>query len=119
MGDSTVQAGTTILPKLLVSSETNPTDYFISKEFSASKKACVTITAGSSGTSNALTVVVQALDSNGNVVASKSVSTYQNKLISEGVFEIDSTSEFTKLRIVCTNPSGKNIAIAKIETVIG
>ena len=117
MGDTTVQAGTTILPKLLITTETNPTEYFISKEFAASTKATVKITGGTSGTSSAVKVVVQALDSEGNVVASDSINTYVNKLISEGVFEINSTTEFTKLRIICTE--NKNIAIAKIEAIIG
>ena len=118
LGDKNyVQKGDTVLPKLLITTETNPTEYFISKEFAASTKATVKITGGTSGTSSAVKVVVQALDSEGNVVASDSLNTYVNKLISEGVFEINSTTEFTKLRIICTE--NKNIAIAKIEAVIG
>lgn len=114
--DDTLGTGEINCLKLDASSNVSaPTSYMLSKQFKASKNATVTFVGGTTATGNAIDVVVQALDANGNVVSSCTINGFEGKKLTSKVFDISSKSDFVQLRII----GSKNFVVYKVEANIG
>ena len=97
------------------------TDYLLSPKFTAGNSVVAKILCGTTSTSNAVNVLVEALDAEGNVVASITATGPANKVTgyaeNAGEKFVELTSEsanIVQIRISCTT-SGKNICVVSCE----